>query len=61
MSRYVDILEQTFLIRKLPPFFANLRKRLVKISLAEAPAADRPAEPALSIVRARTDAMSLDY
>jgi predicted AAA+ superfamily ATPase len=30
VNRYVDILEQTFLIRKLPPFFANLRKRLVK-------------------------------
>lgn len=26
---YVD-LEQTFLIRKLPPFFANIRKRLVR-------------------------------
>lgn len=30
VDRYVDILEQTFLIRKLPPFFANIRKRLVK-------------------------------
>jgi hypothetical protein len=30
VNRYADILEQTFLIRKLPPFFANLRKRLVK-------------------------------
>ena len=30
VNRYVDILDQTFLIRKLPPFFANLRKRLVK-------------------------------
>jgi uncharacterized protein len=30
VNRYVDILEQTFLIRKLPPFFANLKKRLVK-------------------------------
>jgi predicted AAA+ superfamily ATPase len=30
VNRYVDILEQTFLIRKLPPFFANIRKRLVK-------------------------------
>ena len=30
VDRYLDILEQTFLIRKLPPFFANLRKRLVK-------------------------------
>ena len=26
----MDILEQTFLIRKLPPFFANIKKRLVK-------------------------------
>jgi uncharacterized protein len=26
----VDILEQTFLIRKLPPYFANIGKRLVK-------------------------------
>ncbi len=26
----MDILEQTFLIRKLPPFFANVGKRLVK-------------------------------
>jgi hypothetical protein len=30
VNRYVDILEQTFLIRKLPPFFTNIRKRLVK-------------------------------
>ena len=30
VNRYVDILEQTFLVRKLPPFFANIRKRLVK-------------------------------
>ncbi|MGH7830746.1 MAG: ATP-binding protein, partial [Candidatus Binatia bacterium] len=30
VNRYVDILEQTFLIRKLPPYFANIRKRLVK-------------------------------
>lgn len=30
VNRYVDILEQTFLIRRLPPFFANLGKRLVK-------------------------------
>jgi predicted AAA+ superfamily ATPase len=30
VDRYVDILEQTFLIRKLPPFFANIKKRLVK-------------------------------
>ena len=30
VNRYVDILEQTFLVRKLPPYFANLGKRLVK-------------------------------
>jgi predicted AAA+ superfamily ATPase len=30
INRYVDILEQTFLIRKLPPYFANVGKRLVK-------------------------------
>ncbi|MCG3203420.1 MAG: hypothetical protein KCHDKBKB_00078 [Elusimicrobia bacterium] len=30
VNRYTDILEQTFLIRKLVPFFANLRKRIVK-------------------------------
>ena len=30
VNRYVDILEDTFLIRKLPPFFANVGKRLVK-------------------------------
>jgi hypothetical protein len=30
VNRYVDILEQTFLVRKLPPFSANIRKRLVK-------------------------------
>jgi predicted AAA+ superfamily ATPase len=30
VNRYVDILEQTFLIRKLPPFFSNVGKRLVK-------------------------------
>jgi predicted AAA+ superfamily ATPase len=30
VNRYVEILEQTFLIRKLPPFYANVRKRLVK-------------------------------
>lgn len=30
VERYADILEQTFLIRKLPPYFANLGKRLVK-------------------------------
>jgi len=30
VNRYVDVLEQTFLVRKLPPFFANIKKRLVK-------------------------------
>ncbi len=30
VNRYVDILEQTFLVRKLPPFFVNVGKRLVK-------------------------------
>lgn len=28
--RYVDILEQSFLVRRLPPFFRNIGKRLVK-------------------------------
>lgn len=30
VNRYVDILEQTFLIRKLAPYFVNIGKRLVK-------------------------------
>ena len=30
VNRYVDILEQTFLIRKLPPYFSNIGKRLIK-------------------------------
>ncbi|NWF55693.1 MAG: ATP-binding protein [Syntrophaceae bacterium] len=30
VNRYVDILEHTFLIRKLPPYFANVGKRLVR-------------------------------
>ena len=30
INRYTDILEQTFLVRKLPPFYANIGKRLVK-------------------------------
>lgn len=30
INRYTDILEQTFLIRKLPPYFANIGKRLVR-------------------------------
>jgi len=30
VNRYTDILEQTFLIRKLSPFYANIGKRIVK-------------------------------
>jgi len=30
VRRYLDVLEQTFLIRRLPPYFRNIRKRLVK-------------------------------
>ena len=30
MNRYVDILEQTFLLRKLAPFVVNVGRRLVK-------------------------------
>ncbi len=30
VDRYVDILEQAFLVRKLSPYFANVGKRLVK-------------------------------
>lgn len=30
INRYTDILEQTFLIRRLPPYYANIGKRLVK-------------------------------
>ncbi|MBI1819163.1 MAG: ATP-binding protein [Nitrospirae bacterium] len=30
VNRYTDILEQTFLIRKLQPYFANIGKRIVK-------------------------------
>lgn len=30
VNRYTDILEQTFLIRKLPPYFANIGKRIIK-------------------------------
>lgn len=30
VNRYVDILEQTFLVRMLRPFYANVGKRLVK-------------------------------
>ncbi|MCI0347695.1 MAG: DUF4143 domain-containing protein, partial [Chloroflexi bacterium] len=30
VHRYLDVLEQTFLVRRLPPYFRNVRKRLVK-------------------------------
>ncbi len=30
VSRYIDILEQTFLVRRLKPYFANIGKRLIK-------------------------------
>lgn len=30
VRRYLDFLESAYLIRRLPPFFANLKKRLVK-------------------------------
>ena len=30
INRYADILEQSFLVRKLPPYYVNLGKRLVK-------------------------------
>jgi predicted AAA+ superfamily ATPase len=30
VRRYIDLLEQTFLVRTLPPFEANIKKRLVK-------------------------------
>jgi predicted AAA+ superfamily ATPase len=30
VARYVDILEQCFLLRRLPPYFRNIGKRLVK-------------------------------
>jgi hypothetical protein len=30
VQRYLDILEQTFIIRRLPPFFENVGKRLTK-------------------------------
>lgn len=30
VNRHLDILEQTFLIRRLPPYFRNVGKRLVK-------------------------------
>ncbi len=30
VNRYLDILEQTYLLRRLPPYFRNVGKRLVK-------------------------------
>jgi len=30
VNRYIDIMEQTFLVRRLRPYFANIGKRLVK-------------------------------
>lgn len=30
VGRYIDILEQSFLLRRLPPYFRNVGKRLVK-------------------------------
>jgi len=30
VSRYLDILEQSFLVRRLPPYFRNVGKRLTK-------------------------------
>jgi predicted AAA+ superfamily ATPase len=30
VNRYADILEQAFLLRRLPPYFVNLNKRMVK-------------------------------
>ena len=30
IRRYIDILEQTYLVKTLPPFFTNTKKRLVK-------------------------------
>jgi len=32
VQRYLDILEQTFLLRRLPPYFRNIGKRLTKSS-----------------------------
>ena len=32
VDSYLDFLEQSYLIRKIPPFFTNLKKRLVKSS-----------------------------
>ena len=30
IRKYIDLLEQTFLVRVLPPYFGNIKKRLVK-------------------------------
>ncbi|RJP59409.1 MAG: ATP-binding protein [Deltaproteobacteria bacterium] len=30
VRNYLDILEDTFIVRRLPPFYANIKKRLVK-------------------------------
>lgn len=30
VRKYIDILEQTFLVRVLPPYFGNIKKRLIK-------------------------------
>jgi hypothetical protein len=30
VQRYLDILEDTFIVRRLPPYHANLKKRLIK-------------------------------
>ena len=30
IKRHIDILESTFMLRRLPPFLANLKKRLIK-------------------------------
>lgn len=30
INRYAEILEQTYLVRKLPPYFINIKKRLIK-------------------------------
>lgn len=32
VRHYLDILEETFIVRRLPPYHANLKKRLVKTS-----------------------------
>lgn len=30
IRKYLDIMEQTFMVRVLPPFYANIKKRLIK-------------------------------